>query len=189
MHPDVTTRLIRGARAILATLALLSCQSKDQGPLEERGTGLDVAPLSLAAQAGVYDAAVREAFDVGPQLKLRIHPRMLPRTGGFEGGDSMDTALIAQLRSSGLVLGVCEPRTVSETRAPLCDAPESGYVIRGSPVFVRNADTVQFYLHSELHAVSEASGQEPFQFEMAYQLLPETGERWTVVAEGRVIQK
>jgi hypothetical protein len=56
-------------------------------------------------------------------------------------------------------------------------------------MYARGGDTVQFYMLSQLHAVSETSGQEPFQFEMAYQLIPRDGERWAVVAEGRVIQK
>ncbi len=183
------TTVPRCLRLAFTGLSLLGCSSSGFGALEERGAGLDVAQLTAATEAAVYDAAVRNAFDVGPQLKLRLHPRLLPRTGGFEGGDAVDSTVAAHLLGSSLVLGVCEPRALSGHRAPVCDAPESGYVIRGSPVYRRGGDTIQFYMLSELHAVSETSGQEPFQFEMAYQLIPRDGDRWSVVAEGRVIQK
>ena len=67
-----------------ATLCLLLACSRD-APDDSgvmRGRGLKPALLAPAAEAAVYDAAVRASFDVEPGLLLMLHPRRLPRSAG-----------------------------------------------------------------------------------------------------------
>ncbi|MBK8248931.1 MAG: hypothetical protein IPK85_16250 [Gemmatimonadetes bacterium] len=148
-----------------------------------------MAELSLPAQVAVYEAAVRAAFDVGPDLYLVIHERRLPRGAGTEGGDSLPQALGEALRQAGTVQGACNPVRDGDQRAPRCTAAKSGYVIRATEVFQGSGDTLRLNLHSELFAAASGPGQEPFAFEMAYKFVPRGDGRFRVVAEGRVREK
>lgn len=173
-----------------ATACLLfACRGEPQQRLEERAQGMKRAQLDLESRVAVYDAAIRKSFDVGPGLYLQLHPRQLPRTGGFEGGEPVDSALGAALRGAGLVRGTCNPQRESEQRAPLCDDGQSGYIVRGSEIFQRGGDTLQLYLHAEVFAPLKGRGTSPFMFEMAYRLVPGGNGRFRVAAEGRVRQK
>lgn len=82
--------------------------------------------------------------------------------------------------------GTCEPSRSGDQRAPICQAKSSGYVVQSSEIFQAGGDTVHMYLSSEIYAAAGGAGHEPFQFEMAYKLVPAGAGRWRVVAEGRV---
>jgi hypothetical protein len=178
------------ARATLGSLAasclLLACSGS--GPDDSnvaRGRGLRPLPLSSAAEAAVYDAAARASFDVGPDLVLMAHPRRLPRTAGYEGGEPLPAALLQALRDRGVVRGSCDPKHEAPLDTPRCAGAQAGYVIRGSPVVRVAGDTVQLNFAAE--AFAPASGQRPqaLRFEKIYQLIG-SGTTWRVVREARV---
>ena len=166
-------------------LAGLACQRA--GPVDEaRSEGMPVASLTASAQSRVFDAAVREAFDVGPGLVLKLSPLHLPAGSGYAGGTPVADSLRHALVASGIVSGTCTPQRESAQRAPACEAERSGYVVRASEIFQGRGDTLHLYLASEVYAARGGPGQQPFAFEMAYKLVPREGGRWRVVAEGRV---
>ncbi len=143
----------------------------------------------MTTQVAVYDAAVRAAFDVGPDLWLLVHPHLLPPGAGTDGGTPLPSSLGDALRAAGVTRGTCEPARDGDQRAPRCDATRSGYVIRGTAIYQGAADTLRMNLLSELYAMATGPGQEPFAFEMAYKLIPRGDGRYRVVAEGRVREK
>lgn len=166
-------------------LAGLGCQRA--GPVDEaRSEGMPVAALTAVTQARVFDAAVREAFDVGPGLVLKLAPLQLPAGSGYSGGVPVPDSLRQALVAAGVVSGTCSPARESAQRAPVCEAERSGYIVRGSEIFQGRGDTLHLYLASEVYAAKGGPGQQPFTFEMAYKLVPRDGGRWRVVAEGRV---
>lgn len=178
----------RRGLAGLGTGALLSlgCAAPAERPDESRSGGLPVADLPVATQVAVYAAAVRAAFDVGPDLWLLVHPRQLPQGAGTAGGAPLPDSLGDALRAGGITRGTCDPARDGDQRAPHCDAARSGYIIRGTEIFQGAGDTLRMNLLSELYAMSGGPGQEPLAFEMAYKLIPRGDGRYRVVAEGRV---
>lgn len=174
---------------LLVLAALAACQAPADRPDTSRSNGLPLAGLSVAEEVAVYDAAIRAAFDVGPDLFLVTHPQLLPAGAGLDGGDAMPESLGAALQRAGLTHGSCTPQRSSAQRAPLCPVERSGYLIRATPIYRGIGDTLRMNLRSELYAASTGSGQEPFAFEMAYKLVPRSGSGWRVVAEGRVREK
>jgi hypothetical protein len=178
-----------GAAFAAVALLLTGCATAVERADESRSGGLPVANLPVATEVAVYQAAVRTAFDVGPDLYLVAHARRLPRGAGADGGDSLPPHLASALVAAGTIHGTCVPVRDGDQRAPRCDASRSGYVIRGSEVFQGSGDTLRMNLLSELFAAEGGPGQEPFAFEMAYKLVPRGGNGYRVVAEGRVREK
>lgn len=166
-----------------------ACSPPAAQPDTSRSNGLPVATLTVEEQAAVYDAAVRAAFDVGPDLYLVAHKRRLPAGAGLEGGDELPSALGTALERAGITHGTCDPERSNAQRAPLCPVERSGYIIRATDVYQAAGDTLRMNFRSELYAAARGSGQEPFAFEMAYKLAPSAPGRWRVVAEGRVQEK
>lgn len=181
-------RRTRGALTIAACGAF-ACAPAVERADESRSAGLPVAALDEGTEVAVVDAAVRAAFDVGPDLYLLVHPTRLPRGAGTSGGDSLPPALGSALQRAGITRGSCTPARDGDQRAPRCAAARSGYVIRVTEVFQAGGDTVRMNLLSELYATAGGPGQEPFAFEMAYKLVPRGDGRFRVVAEGRVHEK
>jgi hypothetical protein len=176
--------------AVLGTIgaSCIALACSGGGPDESnvaRGRGLRPLPLSSAAEAAVYDAAARASFDVGPDLVLMAHPRRLPRTAGFDGGEPLPSALLQALRDRGVVRGRCDPQHEVPLDTPRCPGAQAGYVIRGSPVVRVGGDTIQLNFAAE--AFAAASGQRPqaLRFEKIYQLVG-SGTTWRVVREARV---
>ena len=150
-----------------------------------RGRGLRPAVLVPTAEAAVYEAAARATFDVGPGLVLMAHPRLLPRTAGYEGGDPMPPALLEALRARGVVHGRCDPRHEAPRDTPRCDAPQAGYVIRASPVMQVGRDTIQLNFAAEAFAPATGVRPQALRFEKIYQLVG-GGTTWRVIREARV---
>lgn len=175
--------------ALLLLVAGLACAAPAEQPDTSRSNGLPVATLSVEQQVAVYDAAIRAAFDVSPDLFLVTHERRLPAGAGLDGGEALPATLGTALERAGLTHGSCDPVRSTEQRAPLCPVERSGYIIRASDIFQGGGDTLRMNFRSELYAASQGSGQEPFAFEMAYKLIPTSPGRWRVVAEGRVREK
>ena len=166
-------------------LAALACQRA--APVDDaRSEGMSVIARPVVIHARIFEAAARAAFDFGPGLVLLLDPTHLPPGSGYEGGPPVPDSLRDALIAAGVVAGTCTPKRESDQRAPTCAADRSGYVLRASELFGGAGDTVQMYLASEVYASSKGPGQQPFAFEMAYKLVPGSGGRWRVVAEGRV---
>jgi hypothetical protein len=150
-----------------------------------RGRGLQRVALPAPAEASVYEAAVRAAFDVGPDLLLLAHPRRLPRTAGYEGGDTLPAALVQSLRARGVVRGACEPVRDAPRNTPRCPGQRPGYVVRGSDLLRVSRDTVEMYFAAERFAPATGPKPEALRFEKIYQLVG-GGTAWRVVREARV---
>jgi hypothetical protein len=173
----------------LVLLLALACAAPVEREDQSRSGGLPEARLTIAQQVAVWDAAVRAAFDVSPDLVLLSHPRLLPGGAGRDGGAALPGALGDALRAAGVTRGSCDPRRVSENRAPLCDFERSGYVVRATGIFQGTGDTLRINLYSEIFAPASGGGQKPFAFEMAYKLVPADGGTYHAVAEGRVRER
>jgi hypothetical protein len=173
------------AAALLAVFALACTGNGEDNSNYARGRGLPIVALAPAAEAGAVDAAIRAAFDVEPSLVLMVHPRRLPRTAGYDGGDSLPSALVAELRRQGVVLGSCEPRHDLPRDTPRCPGTQAGYVIRISNIFQGKGDTLQMNFAAEKFAAGAGLKPEALRFEKIYQLKRESGG-WRVVREARV---
>jgi hypothetical protein len=176
-------------KRVVFLLGCLACARPEPQEDTSRSFGLPVAGLTTAQEVAAWDAAVRAAFDVGPELVLLAHPRRLPRSAGLGGGDPLPSTLGAALLERGITRGSCDPVRSSDARAPLCPVERSGYVIRGTEVFRGAGDTLRMNLRSEMYAASSGTGQQPFAFEMAYKMVPRPEGGYRVVAEGRVREK
>jgi hypothetical protein len=175
-------------RATIITLfgtALAGCTAKEPDDGFVRGPGLRVASLPITARVVIYDAAVREAFDVGPGLSLLLATTFLPRTTGLEGGAPVPKDLTDALRARGVVRGVCRSLAAAARGAPVCDAPDPGYIVTFSEIFRMSADSVQVHLAAERYNTPTSAALELLRFEKAYQLVGK-GTTWRVARAGRV---
>jgi len=158
--------------AVLCALLLAGCQGEDTtGDDVARGGGLRPAALPAAAQARVYEAATRAALEVGPSLTLLMHPRLLPATAGYAGGQPVPPEVERALRERGIVRGTCETPTdtARPKRTPTCEARAPGYV----------------YFAAERYDTPASGAHEVLRLEKAYQLA-KRGGTWRVVREARV---
>ena len=163
---------------------MLACET-EEAPSVARGAGLEAASLSPAEQARIYRAAAGASFDLGPGLVLLLHPKLLPREAGMEGGEPVPEAVVRALRGAGTIAGTCEPPPPERGALPQCEASAAGYIVRFSEVLGLGGDTVQVYLDAEQYTVPGAPPQQVFQFEKAYQIVRQSGG-WRVAREGRV---
>jgi hypothetical protein len=169
----------------LAPLAALACGgSEDADAGVVRGKGLQPAALPPAAEAQLYEAALRAAFELEPALSLLLHPRRLPRTAGQEGGAPVPAAVVSALRSRRAIRGTCEPPADSSREAPRCAAEAPGYLVRGSEPFRVAGDTVELHLAAERYSTAAGDKQEVLAFERIYRLAGSAG-RWRVAGEAR----
>ena len=181
-------RSTRARKVVLpAVLSLVvSCSGGgDDDANVARGRKLEPAPLGAAAEASVFDAAVRASFDMSPDLVLMLHTRRLPRTAGYEGGEAVPSDLVQALRDRGVVRGVCEPRHEAPRDTPRCAGPQAGYVVRASTPFKAPGDTVQINFAAEAFAAEKGARPQALRFEKIYQLVG-SGSTWRVVREARV---
>jgi hypothetical protein len=175
----------RSAAAIMFGVIALGCAPEEAGDGYFRGAGLRVAALPVTARVTIYDAAVREAFDVGPGLILLLDSTFLPRERGLEGGRAVQKDLAEALRARGVVKGVCRALPRATRGAPVCDAAEPGYIVRFSEIFRVTGDSVQVHLAAERYNTPTSAALEVMRFEKAYQLVGK-GTTWRVARAGRV---
>jgi hypothetical protein len=172
--------------AVLPAVLLASCQREgNAGRDVARGRGLQVATLPAATRARVYEAAARASFDPGPSLTLLLHPRLLPSTAGYAGGQPVPADVAAALRQRAVVRGTCEPPADDARRTPTCTARTPGYVVRFSDIFQSGPDSVQVHFAAERYDTPTSGAHEVFRFERVYQLVNRRGT-WRVVREARV---
>ncbi|MEO7966688.1 MAG: hypothetical protein ABIT38_22545 [Gemmatimonadaceae bacterium] len=174
------------ALAVVILTSSAACSKMATGD-DARGRGHANASLSDTQVARAYAAALRSAFDIGPDLHLLVEPSYLSRSSGYGSGTAVPSSLLAELARLRIVGGTCTPQRESEGRAPTCSASRPGYITRFSELFRLGGDTVEVYVQSEVYAPRGGAGQQPFSFETAYQLMPR-GDAWRVVREGRVRQ-
>lgn len=175
----------RGMAAALLLAALACGPASSDDANVARGRGLKVLPVAPAAEAAMVDAAARASFDVGPGLVLMLHPRRLPRSAGYEGGDAVPAELATALRTRGTVRGTCEPMRDAPRNTPRCNVREAGYIIRASEPMRAAGDTVQLYFAAERFGAATGTRPEALRLEKVYQLVG-AGESWRVVREARV---
>ncbi|MEO5814982.1 MAG: hypothetical protein ABIT20_06850 [Gemmatimonadaceae bacterium] len=182
----MNSRLVgRFAESLLLCLALACGGASDDSSLL-RGRGLKPVALSPAAEAAIYQAAVRASFDPDPSLVLLVHKRKLSLAAGYDGGDTVPPALVSALRDRGVVSGACDPRREA-AKTPRCTGSRTGYVIRASPVVQAGGDTVQINFAAEVFGPEAGPGPESLRFEKIYQLVG-SGTTWRVAREARVRQ-
>jgi hypothetical protein len=182
------TACSRGASYGVMLLLLLASAcgpSEDADANVARGRGLKPASLPVSAQAAIYDAATRAAFDVGPGLVLLLHPLRLPRSAGYAGGDSVPRDLVAALRTRGVVSGTCTPQRDAPRNTPRCPVNVAGYIIRLSDVLRVAGDTVEVYYQAERYGAATGQRPEALRFEKIYELVG-SGTEWRVAREARV---
>ena len=175
----------RSIAAAAALLAISAACSKDDGPIQVRGSGLQLAALDVAQQAAVNAAAVRAAFDPDPALSLLADPVYLPRTAGKEGGGSVAPALIARMKQQGVVRGTCQTPREGPRAVPVCPAALPGYVVRFSEIFQLGKDSVEVYLGATRYRRAPKEPSEVLTFERAYHLVRSRGD-WLVMREARL---
>ena len=165
-------------------LTLACGRSDDSDSAITRGRGLKPAELPPASEARVFEAAIRAAFDVGPGLTLMLHPRRLPRTTGYDGGEKVPSDLETALRDRGIVQGTCEPVRDGARNTPHCNSPQAGYLVRGSDILRVSPDTVEIYFAAEKFGAAKGQRPEALRFEKIYQLVG-GGTAWRVAREAR----
>jgi predicted small secreted protein len=170
-------------------LSAVACNTGADAGDDIRGGGAPSAKLNAAQKAGAYDAALREAFNVDSELVLLIDRSILPRTGGWESRDTLDAAVVRELRSAGTIRGECVPVRKDTKHGPTCVSNAPGYVVRVTDLFQVRGDTVRMFLAADRFQTASGIGPaQKFSFESGYELLRKNG-KWTVVREGRRIQK
>ena len=185
------TRSARVRACMVGPMVCLILACADAAPDDSnvaRGRGLKPVSLAPEAEASVFDAAVRASFDVEPGLVLMVHPRRLPRTAGYDGGEALPAPVAAALRDRGVVRGVCEPRHEAPRDTPRCTGMQAGYVVRASvPVRVAG-DTIQVNFAAEAYAAETGPRPQSLRFEKIYQLVAR-GADWQVLREARVKER
>ena len=185
------TRSVRVGSWTIGALFGLVLGCSDAAPDDAnvaRGRGLKPAALAPEAEAGVFDAAVRASFDVEPGLVLMVHPRRLPRTAGYDGGDALPALVTAALRDRGVVRGVCEPRHETPRDTPRCTGMQAGYVVRASAPARVAGDTIQVNFAAEAYAAETGPRPQSLRFEKIYQMVGR-GADWQVLREARVRER
>ena len=172
-----------GVCALLVVTAACAEKEADDGFL--RGSGLQIRELPVAAKVAIYDAAVKTAFDVGPELTLLLDPRLLPRTKGLGPGAPVPKNVVDALRERGIIKGTCQAPEETSKEAARCDVANPGYIVRFSDVFRMAGDSVQVHVAVERYNTATSANAEVMRFEKAYQVVG-SGESWRVVRQGRV---
>ena len=174
---------------LLGLTLVAACSSERSRDATGRGAGLQPATLPAAEQASAYEAALRAAFEIQPNLVLLVDPMLLPSARSGKSPRALPAYVIGLLRSTGIVQGTCRPIERGARTTPACPAGRAGYVIRVSDIFRLPGDSVQLYLTAERYrAARDTSGyQSPFQFEQRFQLVRRNGG-WVVSKQERLVR-
>jgi len=179
----------RPLSALLVGVWIASACGPDK-PSAYRGAGLQVATLPANEVVPIYRAALAGSFMLDDStLFILADPTYLPRAAGLTGGDSVPVQLLAALRQSGLVKGMCTV-PVRNTREPLiCPAERAGYAVRFSQPYAmgNGPDSVQVHLVIQQYATPAGMRAERLRFERAY-YVARRGSAWRAVREARLPQ-
>lgn len=179
-------RTFRKTHAIIvAAIVLGGACARDDSANHARGRGLEPASLSPSTQAAVYQAALRGAFELDdPALSLLLDSRQLPRTVGLGDAAPLPETVVRELRQRGIVKGTCTP-PITTRGTPNCIAERPGYVVRFSPVFAMQGDSVAVYLFAQQYDTPASGHSAPLRFEHVYHLV-RSGDGWRAALEGNV---
>ena len=185
------THPVRVAPRWIGALLCVALACSDATPDDShvaRGRGLKPMALAPEAEASAFDAAVRASFDVAPGLVLMVHPRRLPRTAGYDGGEMLPPPVLKAMRDRGIVQGICEPKHEAPRDTPRCTGVQAGYVVRASVPLRVAGDTIQLNFAAEAYAAELGPRPQSLRFEKIYQLVGRGGD-WQVLREARVRER
>ena len=185
----ITSRALAVTSIALLFANVIACGDRGTDGPDIRGNGLRAAGVDDEARALVYDAALRQAFDVDSTLILLVDPAILPRNGSFARDTKLGPDVIAGLRRAGMTRGTCE--TVDDGKhSPKCAAPGPGYVVRFSDVYQAMGDTVRVFLAAQRFRTTTGVGPaQRFAFESGFEIVRQGDNAWRVAREGRRIAK
>ena len=184
----ITSRALAFSSVALLLANVIACGERGTDGPDIRGNGLRAAALDDHARALVYDATLRQAFDVDSSLILLVDPAILPRNGTFARDARLGDDVVGGLRRAGMTRGSCE--TVDDGKhSPQCAAEGPGYIVRFSDVYQGRADTVRVFVSGQRFRTTAGVGPATrFAFESGFEVVKQ-GERWRVAREGRRVAK
>lgn len=184
----MTSRALACAAVALLLANVVACGDRGSDGPDIRGNGLRPAALDDHARALVYDAAMRQAFDVDSSLILLVDPAVLPRNGSFARDARLNDAVLSAMRGAGMTRGSCE--TVDDGKhTPQCAADGPGYIVRFSDIYQALGDTMRVFLAAQRFRTNAGIGPSArFAFESAFEVV-RRGDGWRVAREGRRVAK
>ena len=185
----ITTRALALSSIALLFANVIACGGGEGDGPDVRGSGLRAAAVNDQSRAAIYDAALRQAFDVDSSLILLVDPAILPRNGTFARGAKLSDATIQALHRAGMTRGTCE--AVDDGRhAAQCAAAGPGYVVRLTDVYQELGDTVRVFVAAQRFRTTTGLGPaQRFVFESGFEIVKQGANGWRVVREGRRIAK
>lgn len=188
-HRRISSRALAVASVALLFANVIACgQRAGDGP-DVRGNGLRAAAVDDEARALIYDAALRQAFDVDSSLVLLVDPAILPRNGSFARDAMLGADVVTGLQRAGMTRGSCE--TVDDGKhSPQCAAAGPGYVVRFSDVYQALGDTVRVFVAAQRFRTTTGLGPpQRFAFESGFEVVRRGEKGWRVAREGRRVAK
>jgi hypothetical protein len=184
----ITTRALALSSVALLLVNVIACGDRGGDGPDIRGNGLRPAALDDHGRALVYDAALRQAFDVDSALVLVVDPAILPRNGTFARDAKLSGDVVSDMQRAGVTRGSCET-TDDSKHAPQCAAAGPGYVVRFSDIFQGNGDTVRVFVAAQRFRTTTGLGPAGrFAFESGFEVVKH-GNDWRVAREGRRVAK
>jgi hypothetical protein len=188
-HRRITTRALALCSVALLFANVIACGERGSDGPDIRGNGLRAAAVDDQARALVYDAALRQAFDVDSALVLLIDPAILPRNGTFARDTKLPPGVVSALQRAGTTRGTCEA-VDDGRRAPQCAAAGPGYVVRFSDIYQARGDTVRVFLAAQRFRTTTGIGPaQRFVFESGFEIVRRGANAWRVAREGRRVDK
>jgi hypothetical protein len=185
----ITTRALAFSSIALLFANMIACAGGEGDGPDIRGSGLRAAAVDDQSRATIYDAALRQAFDVDSSLILLVDPAILPRNGTFARGAKLSDATIQAMHRAGMTRGTCE--SVDDGRhAAQCAATGPGYVVRFTDVYQAKGDTVRVFVAAQRFRTTSGIGPaQRFAFESGFEIVKQGPKGWRVAREGRRIAK
>jgi hypothetical protein len=184
----ITSRALALSSAALLFANVIACGDRAGDGPDVRGNGLRPAAVDDRARASIYDAALRQAFDVDSSLVLLVDPAILPRNGTFTRDAKLNDDVVSALQRAGMTRGTCE--SADDGHAAKCAAAAPGYVVRFSDIFQAKGDTVRVFVAAQRFRTTTGIGPaQRFAFESAFEIVRQGEKGWRVAREGRRIAK
>jgi hypothetical protein len=185
----ITSRALAIGSIALLFANVIACGGGGGDGPDVRGSGLRAAAVDDRSRALIYDAALRQAFDVDSSLILLVDPAMLPRNGSFARDAKLAPDVVSGLQGAGMTRGSCEAADDGK-RAPQCVSPGPGYVVRFSDVYQAKGDTVRVFLAAQRFRTTTGLGPpQRFAFESGFEIVRRGEAGWRVAREGRRVAK